>query len=114
MVWASEIESAKFIAKLKTSKTIIVAELLVASISLLVKHNLKKLVSGAAAANGESEGIGKKEFFGDCVQWTTKDNCSRGEKCGMNHDPEKNVNPMVPDSPALQDGFLWEKEFRKV
>ena len=35
-----------------------------------------------------SQGQGKINS-GDCVPWTTKGQCSRGDKCGMKHDPEK-------------------------
>ena len=64
----------------------------VRSISLLVKDNLKKHASGAAAAKGKSESKGTRNS-GDCVQWTTKGQCPRGHTCGMKHDPDNKREP---------------------
>ena len=44
---------------------------------------------GGVAAKGKSRAMGR-ETVEICVQGTTDGQCSRGDKCGMKHDPEKN------------------------
>ena len=53
-----------------------------------LEGQLDKLASGAASAKSKSKDK-RKRNSGDCVLWTTKGKCSRGEKFGMKHDPEK-------------------------
>ena len=85
---------------------------------LLVNDNLKKKpASGAAASQGMPNGKGKGNI-GDCLQWTTKGQCSRGDKCGMKRDPENvSENPKgkdrVRDRPALQEETLWVEAARQ-
>ena len=51
------------------------------------ERELEKPASGAAAGKGKSEG--KEHIHRDCVQWTRKGQCPRGDKCGVKHVPEK-------------------------
>ena len=79
----------------------------------------------ACGASAAKAGLRAKEKnSGDCVQRTTKGQCSRPEKCGMKYDPEKNrVNlkerERVINRVGLHDGIPWkevrrlEKSFRK-
>ena len=52
------------------------------------ERQLERPSSGAAAAKGKTKSKGKKNS-GDCARWTTIDQRSRGDKCGMKHNPEK-------------------------
>ena len=54
---------------------------------------MEQPASGAAAAKGKSKGKGQVNG-GDCVQWTTQGQYSRGDKCGMKQDPENKREPM--------------------
>ena len=42
------------------------------------ERELEKTASSAAAAKGKTKGRGKI-IVGDCIQWTAKGQCSRGE-----------------------------------
>ena len=64
-------------------------------------RQLEQPASGAAAAKGKSKGKGKRNS-GDCVQRTTKGQCSRRDKCGMKHDPE-----MTRESKGKGKGEHW-------
>ena len=81
---------------------------------------------GRKAAETQDTGMGdgkgcaqasRNDLRNFCVQWATKGQCSRGEKCGMKLDPgkkrESKGEERVP-SPNLQEGFPWVKEARKV
>ena len=79
------------------------------------ERQLEKPASGAAAAKGKSKGKGNS---GDCVEWTTKGQCSRGDTCGMNHDPEKRQEWVLSEMkhtqiPQLQ-GMLEQKIYRSL
>ena len=56
------------------------------------ERQCEKPVSGAAVAKGKSKGKGSRNG-GDCVQWTTTDQCSRRDNGGMKHHLEKNLEP---------------------
>ena len=77
---------------------------------------LEKLASGAAVAKGKTKGKGH-ETVEVCVQLTTTGQRSRGDKCGMKHDPPKSENPRdevrVRDRPALHEGTLWKDGLRQ-
>ena len=57
-------------------------------ISDLVKDNSKDPRLALLQPKGKSKVKGKRHI-GNCVQWTTKGQCSRGEMCGMKRDHEK-------------------------
>ena len=53
-----------------------------------MKDKLKSPSLALLQPSAESEGKGRRNSGGS-VQWTTKGQRSRGDDCGMKHDPEK-------------------------
>ena len=94
--------------RLKIMEVPYVEHKFVRCISVLMQDNFKKPTSGAAAAKGKNKGKGKRNS-GDHVQWTTKGQCSREDKCGLKHDPEKKPESKGKKRPALYDGVPWKE-----
>ena len=56
------------------------------------ERQLENPACAAGAAKSKSKGKGERNS-GDCVQWTTKGQCSRGDECSMTDDPENKREP---------------------